>query len=74
MPKLVQAHLKSCEFHRNNPVQFYCKNHNDVICAECKELKHKICMGVVSLAFFQSTETRKDKFDHVTKKLEKYDS
>jgi len=71
MPKPVKATMVACEFHENNEVQFYCKEHNDVICSTCKDLKHRICPSVAPLDFFQSTEVEPEKFDSVNKKLKR---
>ncbi|XP_052796305.1 uncharacterized protein LOC128228835 [Mya arenaria] len=71
MPKPVKTTMTSCEFHENNAVQYFCKEHHDVICADCKDLKHKICPSVVSLEFYQSTEIEEQKFTKVARKLNK---
>lgn len=69
MPKPVKKSMITCEYHKNNPVEYFCKDHGDVICLDCKELKHKICNSVVSIEFFGSTEVEKKDFEKVKAEL-----
>lgn len=70
MPKPVKKTLTTCEYHENNSVTFFCKDHADVICNECKDLQHNLCRKVVPLDFFQSTETDKEQLDKLADKLQ----
>lgn len=65
MPKPVKKSLTACEYHPNNPVEYYCKDHVDVMCKECKELKHEICDSVVSMKFYSNTEVKKEEIEKV---------
>ncbi|XP_060555596.1 uncharacterized protein LOC132716354 [Ruditapes philippinarum] len=67
MPRPVKKSMTVCEHHKNNPVEYFCKDHGDVICLDCKEIKHKICDSVVSLKFFGSTEIEKGEFEKMKK-------
>ncbi|XP_045204905.2 uncharacterized protein LOC123557490 [Mercenaria mercenaria] len=69
MPKPVKKSMTTCEYHKNNPVEYFCKDHGDVICLDCKELKHKICNSVVSIEFFGSTEIDKREFEKVKQEM-----
>lgn len=69
MPRRVKKSMITCEYHKNNPVQFFCKDHGDVICHDCKERRHKICNSVVSIEFFGSTDIEKGEFDKVKKEI-----
>ncbi|KAL4230279.1 hypothetical protein ACF0H5_010664 [Mactra antiquata] len=69
MPKPVKKSLTVCEYHKNNPVEFYCKEHDDVICAHCKDIKHKICSGVAAIKFFANTEVKNEEMNDVNSTL-----
>lgn len=70
MPKPVKTSMTACEYHGNNSVEFFCKDHSDVICSECKETKHGKCKSVQPLGFYQSTEIEKGKLDKLTTNLQ----
>lgn len=66
MPKPVKKTMTTCEYHGNNVVEFFCKDHADVICRDCKEVTHGFCRNVVSLQFFQSTDIDKGQIEKLT--------
>ena len=69
MPKPVRKTMSLCELHENVALEYYCKEHEDVICEACKDTKHIICRGVVPLGIYWGKEVEKEDLDNVAEDL-----
>ena len=60
---------ETCHIHHNKPILYYCTEHDDIICTDCKITDHRACTGVKKIADICKEENVPRQVDRFEKEL-----